>query len=130
MLCQFLLYGKVTQSHICIHSFSHIIFHRVLPQKIGYSYMCCTVGLHCLSILNIIVCTDVLLKSDSVKMILWEKYDLRMQFTVTKVLNTGMVLTDSQTGCVSNWASQVIHHSKPLLFTFQIPFELVILKDF
>ena len=48
MLCQFLLYSKVTQlythTHICTHSFSHIIFHHVLSQEIGYSSLCCTVG--------------------------------------------------------------------------------------
>ena len=32
MLCQFLLYSKVTQSH----SFSHIIFHHVPSQEVGY----------------------------------------------------------------------------------------------
>ena len=37
MLYQFLLYIKVTQSCIYVHSFSHIIFHHVLFQKIGYS---------------------------------------------------------------------------------------------
>ena len=52
MLCQFLLYSKVTQSYIYIHSFPHIIFHHVLSQEIGYSFLCCTLGPHCLSILN------------------------------------------------------------------------------
>ena len=37
------------------HSFSHTIFHHVLPQEIGYSSLCCRVGPHCLSILNVIV---------------------------------------------------------------------------
>ena len=39
MLCQLLLYSKVTQSYICIHihSFSHTIFHHFLSQEIGYS---------------------------------------------------------------------------------------------
>ena len=49
MLCQFLLYRIVTQSYIYIYSFSHIIFQHVLSQEIGYSSLCCTVGLHCLS---------------------------------------------------------------------------------
>ena len=31
MFCQFLLYSKVTQSYIYIHSFSHIILHHVVP---------------------------------------------------------------------------------------------------
>ena len=49
MLCQFLLHSKVTQSYICIHSLSYIILHRGLPQVIGYSSLCYTVGPHCLS---------------------------------------------------------------------------------
>ena len=36
VLCQFLLYSKATQSYIYIHSFSHIIFHHVPSQVIGY----------------------------------------------------------------------------------------------
>ena len=56
MLCQFLLYSKVTQSHTHIHSFSHIIFHHVSCQETGYSSLCCTAGPRCLSILNVIVC--------------------------------------------------------------------------
>ena len=55
MFCQFLLYSKVSQSHICIHSFSHIIFHHVLSKVMGYSSLFYTAGLHCLSILNVIV---------------------------------------------------------------------------
>ena len=44
-------------SHIVyIHYFSHTIFHHVPSQETGYSSLCCTVGLHCLSILNVIVC--------------------------------------------------------------------------
>ena len=43
MLCQFLLYIKVT-SHTYIYSFSHIIFHHVLSQETGYSSLCYTVG--------------------------------------------------------------------------------------
>ena len=35
MLYQFLLYRKVTQLHICIYSYSYIIFHHVLSQEIG-----------------------------------------------------------------------------------------------
>ena len=54
VLCQFLLYSIVTQSYIYIHPFSHIIFHHVLPQEIGYSSLCSTVESHCLSILNVI----------------------------------------------------------------------------
>ena len=38
------------------HSFSHIIFHHGLSQETGYSSLCCTVGPHCLSILNVIIC--------------------------------------------------------------------------
>ena len=42
--------------YIHTHSFSHNVFHHVLPQKTGYSSLCYTVGPHCLSILNGIVC--------------------------------------------------------------------------
>ena len=54
MLGQFLLYSRVTQSHIYVHSF-HITFHHCLSQEIGWSSLCYTVGPHCLSILNEIV---------------------------------------------------------------------------
>ena len=37
VFCQFLLYSKVTQSYIYTRSFSHIIFHHVPSQVIGYS---------------------------------------------------------------------------------------------
>ena len=56
MLCQILLYGKVTQAYIYMDSLSYIIFHHVLAQKTGYSSLCYTVGTHCLSILSVIVC--------------------------------------------------------------------------
>ena len=56
MWCRFLLHYKVTQSFICTHSLSYIIFHQGLSQGTGYSFLCCTVGPHCLSILNEIVC--------------------------------------------------------------------------
>ena len=55
LFCQFLLYSKVTQLHIYIHSFSYIILHHVSPQVIGYSSLCYTAGPHCLSTLNAIV---------------------------------------------------------------------------
>ena len=42
--------------HIYTHSFSHIIFHHGLPQETRYSSLCSTVGPHCLSIVNVIVC--------------------------------------------------------------------------
>ena len=51
MLCQFQLYNKMIQSYILFL----IIFHHVLSQETGYSSLCCTVGPHCLSILNGIV---------------------------------------------------------------------------
>ena len=62
VLCQFLLYSIVTQSYICVcvcmyiytHFFSHTIFHHVLPQGIRYRPLCCSVGPHCISILNVI----------------------------------------------------------------------------
>ena len=56
MLCQFLLYSKVTQSYIYTHSFSYISFLHGLSRETGYSSLCCTVGPHCLSIINVIVC--------------------------------------------------------------------------
>ena len=56
MLCHFLLYSKVTQSYTYIHSLFYIIFHPGVSQETGYSYLCCAVGCHCLSILNVIVC--------------------------------------------------------------------------
>ena len=56
VFCQFLLYSRVTQLYIYIHSFSHIMFCHVLSQAIAYSSLCCTAGPHCLAILNVIVC--------------------------------------------------------------------------
>ena len=52
----FLLYRKVTQSHI--HSFSHIILHCAPSQVTRYSSQCNTAGSHCLSIPNAIVCIN------------------------------------------------------------------------
>ena len=37
MFYQFLLYSKVTQLYINMHSFSHIIVYHVLAQVIGHS---------------------------------------------------------------------------------------------
>ena len=37
-------------------SFSYVNFHYGLSQEVSYSFLCFTVGPHCLSILNIIVC--------------------------------------------------------------------------
>ena len=42
MLCQFLLYSKVMQSYIYMHSLSYIIFHNNLSQETGYSSLCYT----------------------------------------------------------------------------------------
>ena len=56
MLCQFLLYDKVTQSYIYIHCFSYIIFHPVLSQDTECNFLLCTVGPNFLSTLNLIVC--------------------------------------------------------------------------
>lgn len=36
-MCQFLLYSKVAQSYVYIHSFPYVIFHHGLFQEIGYS---------------------------------------------------------------------------------------------
>jgi len=55
MSCQLLLYSKVTQLHIHIHSFSHIIFHHVPSQVIRYSSLCSIAESHCLSIPSAIV---------------------------------------------------------------------------
>ena len=59
MLCQFLLYSKVTQSHththIYIHSLSYIIFYHSLSQETENRSLCYIVEPHCLSILNVIV---------------------------------------------------------------------------
>ena len=44
---------KVTQLYTF---FSHAVFHHVLSQETGYSSLCCAVGSHGLSILNVIVC--------------------------------------------------------------------------
>ena len=57
MLCQFLLYSKVTQPYIytCVYTYIYVcvytfflILSSVPSQEIGYSYLCCTVGSHCL----------------------------------------------------------------------------------
>ena len=45
-----------THTHTHTHTLSCTIFHHVLPQKIGHSSLCCSVGPHCISILNVIVC--------------------------------------------------------------------------
>ena len=42
MFCLFLLYSKVTQSHIYIHSFSHIILHHV-PSIQGQDRVPCAI---------------------------------------------------------------------------------------
>ena len=57
MFCQFLLYRKVTQLYIYIHSFFfHFILHQVPSQMIRYSSLCYIAGSHYLSIPNAIVC--------------------------------------------------------------------------
>ena len=40
MFCQFLLYSKMTQPYIHIHSFSHIVLHHVLSQVTRYIVPC------------------------------------------------------------------------------------------
>ena len=42
--------------YVNIYFCSHTIFRHVLYQETGYSSLCCTVGLHCLSTLKVIVC--------------------------------------------------------------------------
>ena len=56
VFCQFLLYSKMTQLYIYIHSFSHIFLHHIPSQVIRYSSLCCTAGSHCLRTPNAIVC--------------------------------------------------------------------------
>ena len=54
-----MLISAVQQSDSVIHTgtfFFKILFHYGLLQDIEYSSLCCTAGLCCLSILNIIVC--------------------------------------------------------------------------
>ena len=54
VLCQF---AAQWQSHTQKYMFfSHTVFHHVSTQENGHSSLCCTVGLHCLSILNAIIC--------------------------------------------------------------------------
>ena len=43
-------------AYIYIYILFLIIFYNVLSQVIGYSFLCYTEGLYCLSILNVIVC--------------------------------------------------------------------------
>ena len=52
---QFLLDGKVTHLYTYVHYFL-ILFYHILIQEVGHSSLCCRVGSHCLSILNVIVC--------------------------------------------------------------------------
>jgi len=66
MLCKFLLYNNMTQSHIHIYIlyiyihiyafFFNIIFHHGHSHETGYCSLCYTVGPCCLSILNVIIC--------------------------------------------------------------------------
>ena len=59
MIYNVLPISAVQQSDPAIHTytfFSHILFHHVLSQETGHSSQCYTVGSHCLSILNVIVC--------------------------------------------------------------------------
>ena len=70
MLCRFLLYSKVTQSYIHKHSLSDTIFHHGLSQETGYSFLCCTIGSDCLSILNVIVCIWLTPNSPSIPLCL------------------------------------------------------------
>ena len=44
--------------HTYIYSSSYIIFHHGLSQETRYSSLCCTVGHHCTSIINVIVSTN------------------------------------------------------------------------
>ena len=55
MFCQFLLYSKVVQLYIHIHSFFHIILCHVPSKVIRYSSLCYTPGFHFLSTPNPVV---------------------------------------------------------------------------
>ena len=46
MFYQFLLYNKVTQLHIYIHSFSHIILHQIPSQVIICNSLCYTANVY------------------------------------------------------------------------------------
>ena len=54
--CHFLLYNKVTQSHIHINSFFDIILQHLPSQVTRYSCLCYAAGSHCLSTPDTIVC--------------------------------------------------------------------------
>ena len=49
MFCQFLLYSKVTQSCIDIHSFLHIILHKNSPLAENHCFRPFLVGIYLLS---------------------------------------------------------------------------------
>ena len=51
MLCQSLLYSKVTHLYTYRHSFFNSLFYYGLSQDIAYSSLCYTVGPCCLSVL-------------------------------------------------------------------------------
>ena len=53
--------------NVCIYSFSHVILHPVPSQVIRYSSLCYTVGSHCLSTPNAIVCINHYLSFRMVK---------------------------------------------------------------
>ena len=55
MLCQSLLYSKVTRLYTYTFFF-YVLFHYGLSQDIVYSSLCYTLGPCCFSILNVIVC--------------------------------------------------------------------------
>ena len=56
ILCQFVLYCKVTKSYICVCVCIPLTFHHGLSQEIGYTSLQHAVGPHCLFNLNVKVC--------------------------------------------------------------------------
>ena len=56
MLCQSLLYSKVNQLYLCLYPLLQMLFLHMSLQSIEQSFLCCTVGHYCLSILYTVVC--------------------------------------------------------------------------
>ena len=73
VVSKFLLYSKVTQSYlymciciyiyvcvcvcVCVHIYIlFLILSSIMFYHKSYSSLCCTVGIHCLTILNVVVC--------------------------------------------------------------------------
>ena len=55
MLCQFILYSKVTQSHTHTHIYTFLFLYYLPPHSIPRDRIQFLAGPHCLSILNVVV---------------------------------------------------------------------------